>query len=161
VVARRARRWLPRFAAAYLALALAAVSAPGFEVFPFFCWFLFPIAPGAEPRYELRVSTFEGAHLETPEDVQRLGVYRDPKAMDLWVMTQRLGAALEAGRTEEAARARRIIEGSFLCAPTRYRVDRVAFDPLARWSTGQVRSRETLAHLESRADCGRSPWRVD
>lgn len=152
------RRWLPRLGLAYVVAGLLAATQPGFEVFPFFSWFLFPVVPGDDPRYELVVETLEGVPVTPPRDIQALGYIDDPKAMDLWVTTQRLGRSLETGSATAALAVRRIVEGSFLCGDTRYAVEKVWFDPLERWETGAVRARTRIARFESRADCARSPW---
>lgn len=154
------RRSLPRWGAAYVVAGLLAAAAPGFEVFPVFCWFLFPVVPGPEPRFELVVSQLGGEPVDPPTDVQRLGLVRDPKAMDLWLATQRLGAAVERGDERDRAKARRLIETGFLCQGARYRLDRVQFDPLERWQTGHVRERTPLVAFDSEAACARSPWAI-
>lgn len=154
----RLRRWLPRLGGAYVVAGLLAAAAPGFEVFPFFCWFLFPIVPGDEPRYELVVSEHAGTTVTPPADVQTLSVVRDPMAMDLWLATQRLGVALADGDTAAVARERRLIEANFVCAPSRYRIDRVLFDPLERYRSGTVKSRATVRQFKSLEGCRSSPW---
>ncbi|MEO1234488.1 MAG: hypothetical protein AAFZ18_36910 [Myxococcota bacterium] len=154
----RLKRWLPRLGGAYVVAGLLAAAAPGFEVFPFFCWFLFPIVPGAEPRYELVVSEHAGTAVTPPADVQTLDVVRDPMAMDLWLATQRLGVALAKDDSAAVSRERRLIEANFVCAPSRYRIDRVLFDPLARYRSGEVTHRETVQAFASTEGCRRSPW---
>lgn len=152
------RRWLPRFGLGYVLAGLLAAAAPGFEVFPFFCWFLFPIVPGAEPRFELVVHAHGGETLSPPQDIQQLDLLEDPMAMDLWLLTQRLGRAAQADDINEIERTRTLIEANFVCAPSRYTVDEVRFDPLERYATGKVRARTVVAHFQSATGCGRSPW---
>ena len=155
---RALRRWLPRAAGIYGLAGLLAAAAPGYEVFPVFCWFLFPIVPGAEPRFELVVETIGGEAVEPPVDIQTLGRVKDPMAMDLWLATQRLGKALLTADRREIERVRTLIEANFVCAPSRYRVDEVRFDPLVRYRTGEVEGRRVLARFRSQDGCERSPW---
>lgn len=152
------RRWLPRLAGVYLLGALAAVAAPGFEVFPVFCWFLFPVVPGYEARYELTVTEAGGVRPDAPTDIQQLDEFDDPKAMDLWVVTQRLGKAVARKDEAGVAAARRLLEGSYLCAPSRYAMTELHFDPVERWRSGAVQSSRILASFSSTEGCETSPW---
>lgn len=153
------RRWLPRFGGLYVVAALFATAAPGFEVFPFFCWFLFPVVPGFEPRYELVVEVVEGESIDPRTDFQRLGRIKDPMAMDLWLATQRLGQALDRNDGEAVNRERALIEDNFICAPRRYGIDKVEYDPLERWQTDEVKARRTLqVWTSSTSGCRSSPW---
>ena len=155
---RTARRYLPWAGAAYLVAGLLATSTPSYEVFPFFCWFLFPIVPGHEPRYELVVHRLQGSSIYPPKNYQELKRVRDPKAMDLWIATQQLGAAIEDSDLIAISRLRTMLETNYLCAPSHYTLDRVEFDPLERWHRGYVGERETLATFTSTAGCRSIPW---
>lgn len=152
------RRWLPRLGALYVGLGLLAALRPGFEVFPFFSWFLFPIVPSTEPRYELVVEQLEGRGFEPAVNVMTLGWVRDPKAMDLWSNTQRLGTSLERGEADGVRLMRTVLEGNYLCPPSRYRVERVVMDPMERWQTAQVRERKVLATFDSGSSCTHAVW---
>lgn len=152
------RRWLPRLGGGYLLAALLATAAPGFEVLPFFCWFLFPIVPGHDARYELVALELAGSPISPPRDYQTLDLVKDPMAMDLWLATRRLGQALEGQDEDRIRRERHLIESNFLCAPSHYAVDRVVFDPLKRWRNHRVEARKRLAVFTSSTGCQILPW---
>lgn len=155
---RRLRRLLPALGGAYLVLGFCAAAAPGFEVFPFFCWFLFPITPNVEERFALSVHEIGGRRFEEPVEFQSLDVIEDPHAMDVWFSVQALGQAVVDDNAREAERIRRRLEANFIPSPSRYTVDQVTYDPIERWRQGTVRSRTTLAVFTSSTGCTRSPW---
>jgi hypothetical protein len=158
VAYRALRRWLPRLFGAYLVAGFLAVSAPGFEVFPFFCWFLFPVAPNTVERYALVVEAWGGMPVTPPTTFQALDVVEDPHAMDAWTSIQALGRAVEAGDADRVARLRRRLEMNYLPAPSRYRLVRRTFDPLERWRTGRIRSEQILQTFASDEGCAEVPW---
>ncbi len=155
---RTMRRLLPRLGAAYLALAGLALTAPGFEIFPFFCWFLFPVTPNVERRYELMVSQIGGRPVDPPAEYQSLDLVEDPMAMDLWIATQDLGRAVKAGDDARIRGLRQRIELNFIPAPNRYTLQRVTYDPLERWRHGAVRARENVAEYTSATGAASIPW---
>ena len=155
---RRVRRWLSALLFGYVGLGFAATAVPGFEVFPFFCWFLFPITPSVETRYALEVEMFGGAAIEPPRTFQELDVVEDPFAMDAWTTIQALGRAVDAGDSSEEERLRARLEANYLARPSRYRLVRRVFDPLDRWSTGRIEDSDVLARYASERGCEVSPW---
>lgn len=152
------RRALPGALWVYLVAGFMAAAAPGFEVFPFFCWFLFPVTPNVEERYELTVERLGDQTWTEPVSYQSLDLVEDPHAMDLWFSTQALGDAIQANDLKRVSEIRRRLEANFLPAPSRYGVDRVRFDPLERYRTGEVRQRQRLATFTSSTGCTRIPW---
>ncbi|MBX2812396.1 MAG: hypothetical protein KTR25_11325 [Myxococcales bacterium] len=152
------RTLFERLGVTYVLLGLAATLAPGFEVFPFFCWFLFPIVPGNEPRYELMVDTLQDKVFSPRVNFQKLNNIKDPMAMDLWLATQRLGKAIEIQQPEIIHRTRRLIETNFLCTGSKYTIDRVIFDPIDRWKHNKVSERVSLATFNSQATCQTAVW---
>jgi len=78
--------------------------------------------------------------------------------MDLWFSVRALGYALEAEDADTVRTIRSRLEANFLPAPSRYGVDRVIFDPMVRYRTGEVRSRERIATFTSSTGCARIPW---
>jgi len=152
------RALLPRAWGAYLVAGFLAAAAPGFEVFPFFCWFLFPVTPNVEERFELQVEQLGDRKWSEPQSYQALHLVEDPFAMDLWVSVQALGRALEAGDESRVAAIRRRLEANFLPAPSRWGVDRVRFDPLERYRRGVVEDRVRVATFTSSTGCVRIPW---
>ncbi len=155
---RAVRRWLPRLGVAYVVLGLLATMAPGFEVFPFFCWFLFPVTPNIETRYEIVVSEIGGRGLDAPTEYQSMDLVEDPMAMDLYIAVQALGRAVSSGDQEQVRRLRERIELNFIPAPNRYRLDRVTFDVLDRWRTGAVQNRQPMGVFTSSAGAASIPW---
>jgi hypothetical protein len=155
---RSLRRLLPVALWTYIALGFAAAAAPGFEVFPFFCWFLFPLTPNVETRYELMVERMGDEAWADPVNYQELDRVEDPHAMDLWVAVQALGAAIERDDEDAVPRARRMLEANFIPGPSRYGVDRVRFDPLVRFRTDEIEDRARIATFTSSTGCTRIPW---
>jgi hypothetical protein len=155
---RTLRRALPGALWAYLVAGFLAATAPGFEVFPFFCWFLFPVTPNVESRHELMVERLGGRTWDEPVSYQSLDLVDDPYAMDLWTTVQALGAAVEAADDAEVARLRRRLEANFLPAPSRWGVDRVTFDPLVRYRAGTIEDRARIATFTSSTGCAEIPW---
>ncbi|MEM7678325.1 MAG: hypothetical protein AAF449_20220 [Myxococcota bacterium] len=152
-------RWLlPQIGIGYVALGLVATAVPGFEIFPFFCWFLFPVTPNVETRYELIVTAMGGRSLPVPTEYQSLDVVEDPMAMDLWIAVQDLGKALAIDDQPRVDMLRSRIELNFLPAPNRYRIERVTFDPLERWHDGTVKERASIAAFTSSTGVSRIPW---
>ncbi|MEO1337745.1 MAG: hypothetical protein AAFV29_19025, partial [Myxococcota bacterium] len=145
----RLRRLLPQVGIGYVILGLIATMAPGFEIFPFFCWFLFPVTPNVETRYELVVSTMAGRALPAPMEYQSLDLVDDPMAMDLWIAVQDLGKAIAREDKARVDVLRSRIELNFIPAPNRYRIERVTFDPLERWRDGTVQQRAPVASFTS------------
>lgn len=143
--------------AGYLVAGALAVLAPGFEVFPFFCWFLFPITPNTVQHYALELQTVGGQPVSAGTTFQTLHLVQDPQAMDVWVSTQALGKAQEAGDAATVDRIRRRLEANFLPAPSRYRLVKKTFDPLERWETGKEQT-EVIADYAAPTGCQRSPW---
>lgn len=147
---RRLRKLLAVAVVGYVALGLAAVARPPrYEVFPFFCWFLFPISPTVEERWGLRVHEVGGAPLPEPRWYEELGVTRDPWAMDAHLAIQALGRAVEAGDAAAAARLRRRIEANFLPTPARYDLVSLRFEVLERWRDGTLRAERRVARFVS------------
>lgn len=155
---RFARTWLPRLLPTYVVAAMLASAAPGFEVFPFFCWFLFPVTPTVETRYELEVERLAGQALAQPTPFRRLHLVAEPHAMDAWTAVQALGRAVRSNDQTELARLRRRLEANFLPGPSRYRVVEVVFDPMERWRGEADRRRTVLATFDAEGGCKEVPW---
>lgn len=155
---RTMRRLLPGLGGAYVGLGLLATMAPGFEIFPFFCWFLFLLTPNVETRYELMMSEIGGRSLSVATEYQTLDLVEDPMAMDLWVAVQDLGRAEVRGDAVSVKRLRSRIELNFIPAPNRYALVEVEYDPIERWRDGTVRERRTVATYSSSVGATRIPW---
>lgn len=152
----RLQRSLAAAVALYVVAGLAATALPPkYEVFPFFCWFLFPVSPTVESRWALRVEQVGGVTLPEARWYEELGVTRDPWAMDAYLTIQALGRAVEAGDAVAEATARRRLEANFLPTPTRYSLVRIRFEVLERWRDGTLRESRVAARYAS--DAGPRP----
>lgn len=152
------RRWFPRMLGAYLVAAFAATSAPGYEVFPFFCWFLFPVAPNQVERYALLVEELAGRPVDPPRSFQKMHLVAEPHAMDAWTSVQALGRAVEAQDEARIRMLRTRIEMNFLPPPSRVVLVKRRFDPLVRYKTGRIDAETRLAVFTSSHGCSEIPW---
>lgn len=118
----------------YSLLGLCASANRQYEVFPFFCWFLFPITPSHVTRYEL-----------TP--IPMLSALGRLHPTDLHVLIQDLGAALDRNDVATTTALRLRLERNFLVCPSHFAVTRTEYDPLARWATGTSDSSRALAEF--------------
>ncbi|MGF1511185.1 MAG: hypothetical protein ACFB9M_16960 [Myxococcota bacterium] len=155
---RRLRSWFPRLLSSYILAGLMATAVPGFEVFPFFCWFLFPITPSVEDRYALEILTLGGRSVHPPALFQDLDLVEDPFAMDAWTSIQALGRAFERGDMGAVHTLQRRLQMNFLPAPSQYRLVRLRFDPLERFRTGRIQQRKALWTVTASVGCTEIPW---
>lgn len=107
----------------YALLGVCASANDKYEVFPFFSWFLFPLTPNRVVRYEL-----------TP--MPRLSELGRLHRMDLYVLTQELGARVEQDDRVAISQLRLRLEYNFLEPPCRYTLARTEYEPTARWTRG-------------------------
>jgi hypothetical protein len=131
-------------------LGLSAIAAPGYEVFPFFCWFLFPVTPNQVHRYALELEQQDGRRLQPPvtyEALHTLG--RQRNSMDLQVAVQAFGDAVSTGQTTRRSELRSLIEANFLTAPCAYRLVSVSYDPMQRWRGVEI-ERKSLGTFSCR-----------
>jgi len=132
------RGWITLFLAGYFLSGLLTLLLPRQEVFPVYSWFLFPLAPGRETRYALRLQQVRGQSLDPPLLYQDAGDFvADPHSVTVDELVQQLGRAEQAGRWEESRRIRLLLEKDHLPRPCRYELVTITFDPLVRWRTGQ------------------------
>jgi hypothetical protein len=130
----RTHRLLVALPTLYVLLGLATIPAPRHEVFPFFCWFLFPVTPNEVTRYQLELSIASGTPLRKPTAIQSTELAGKVRhSMDLQVAVQAFGDALVHGHNRRAETLRRRIEANFLPTPCAYRVKQVQYDPIERW----------------------------
>jgi hypothetical protein len=141
------RGWVALFLAGYFALGLATVLLPQQEVFPVYSWFLFPLVPGQQTRYALRLEEAQGLLLY--QDAE--GFVANPHSVTVDELVQRLGLAVELGRTDEQQRIRQVLEKNHLPSPCRYELVRITFDSLVRWRTGRYEVKPLAQYLSSGA----------
>src|SRR5271154_5396970 len=123
------RGWVAIFLTGYFALGLATVLHPRQEVFPVYSWFLFPLVPGQETRYALRLQEAHGQKLAGPllyQDAEDL--VANPHSVTVDELVQQLGRAAKQGRAEEQQRLRQVLEKNHLPSPCRYELVAIIFD---------------------------------
>src|ERR1017187_2786034 len=128
------RGWVALFLAGYFVLGLATVLLPRQEVFPVYSWFLFPLLPGQQTRYALRLQEARGQRLTSPllyQDAE--GFVANPHSVTVDELVQQLGLAVEKARTDEQRRLRQVLEKNPLPAPCREERVAITFDPRVRW----------------------------
>lgn len=147
--------------ALFVAYALAAVcqqlvvgGPDRYRFFPFVSWALFAKVHREITDYGVRVRELNG-ELVSPNGADN-GGERVPAlaTIDAYRLIQELGRALGKDDRDKVARVRRALEGIYFseAEPFRYDVVRRTYDPLVRWHGGPVRSAETVAQFDSRAD---------
>ena|ERR1017187_3095136 len=144
------RGWVVLFLAGYFVLGLATVLLPRQEVFPVYSWFLFPLVPGLQTRYALRLQEAHGQRLDPPLLYQDAENYvTNPHSVTVDELVQQLGLVVEKARTDEQRRIRQVLEKNHLPAPCRYELVAITFDPLVRWHTGRYEVRPLAQYLSS------------
>lgn len=142
-------RLIPGLLVGYLVLALLAIPTRRHEVFPFFCWFLFPITPNVETRFQIIVRENDGEDLDPAVPYEHaLDSVRRPHSMDAHVAMQALGRAVESDRRGEQERARAVLEGNFLNEPCRYDLVEIKLDPYRQWRQRASPARREVASFE-------------
>jgi hypothetical protein len=146
--------WLSSFLAVYFVVGLLTEIYPGREVFPFFSWFLFTLAPQAGEQYALVLREVNGTMIDPPRLYQETDdLVPNVQSDKMAELIQRLGAAIEQGETAKERQFRELLEANYLFPNTRYDIMRIDFDPLVRWRTG----RYTIKPLKTSAAREASP----
>ena len=120
------------------------------EIFPFFGWSLFSKVPNLESRYWIVIDRHDGRSVEPP--VSFLQAPESIVTGNRWVarkVIQRLGRAVDKGKTEEVEDLRRLLEQNYLKGRVRYELLFERYQPLDRWKTGESRERRRLASFDS------------
>ena len=123
------------------------------EIFPFFGWSLFSKVPNDESRYWIAIDRHDDRPVEPP--VSFLHAPESIVGGNRWVgrkVIQRLGRAVDKGRTEEAADLRRLLEKSYLKGRVGYELLFERYEPLEKWKTGKSQETRRLASFESGAE---------
>lgn len=136
------RVWVALFLAGYFALGLATVLLPQQEVFPVYSWFLFPLVPGRQTRYALRLQEARGQGLTPPLLYQDAENYvANPHSVTVDELVQQFGQAVTKGRVDDQQRLRHVLEKNHLPSPCQYELVTITFDPLVRWRTGRYEAK--------------------
>jgi hypothetical protein len=137
---RRRQCWLAAILAIQLVGGLAALAAPGQEIFPLFSWFLFPLTPQSpRTQAELQLMEYRGQRLDPPLP---LATVREAvpaaQAPIVFELGQKLALALAVGDAAAVERLRHTLESALNPGPGRYRLAEVTYDPIERYRTGAV-----------------------
>ena len=136
----------------YLAIALvAAASSPRHEIFPFFCWFLFPLTPNIEMGFDAELLSIGGLELPEPKSFREAKQLVSAGSVDARFAVESLGAAHSAHPAELEHR-RRWFEARFLAPPCRYRVTLRRYQPLRAFEGTADLERQVLGEYE----CGKA-----
>jgi hypothetical protein len=144
------RGWVALFLAGYFVLGLATAILPQQEVFPVYSWFLFPLVPGQQTRYALRLLETPGQKFATPllyQDAE--GLVANPHSVTVDELVQQLGLAVKTGKTDEQQRLRQVLEKNHLPSQCQYELVTIVFDPLGRWRTKQYEIRSIAQYRSS------------
>ena len=132
----------------YVVLGFLSIFTRGYEVFPFFCWFLFPLTPNTVQRYGLELQQHSGVPLAEATLYEWWpGSGEARNSMDLQVAVQDLGQAIVGDDRPRIDELRRRIEGNFMSAPCAYSVVRESYDPLVLWSEAGPPPVRSIAHF--------------
>jgi hypothetical protein len=144
------RGWVAFFLAGYFVLGLATAMLPQQEVFPVYSWFLFPLVPGQQTRYALRLREARGQKFAAPllyQDAE--GFVANPHSVTVDELVQQLGLAVKTERADEQQRLRQVLEKNYLPSQCQYELVAIVFDPLVRWRTGQYEIRPIAQYQSS------------
>ena len=130
------RRAVPTFLIVYCLGGFLALLTPAYEVFPVFSWFLFPLTPSDEIRYELRVYEYGGVIVDPPCLYQEgEGKFVGEHSIELFELIQKLGRAAESQNLQDEKNALLLLE-NYLKIPYRVELLSVSYSPVERWKTG-------------------------
>jgi hypothetical protein len=144
------RGWVALFLTSYFVLGLATARLPQQEVFPVYSWFLFPLVPGQQTRYALRLLDVPGQKFAAPllyQDAE--GFVTNPHSVTVDELVQQLGLVVKTRKADEQQRLRRVLEGNYLPSQCHYELVTIVFDPLVRWHTGRYEVRSIAQYQSS------------
>jgi hypothetical protein len=132
------RRAVPAFIIIYCLGGLIALLAPAYEVFPVFSWFLFPLTPGDEIHYELRVHEYGGMPIVPPCLYQEgEGTFVGAHSIELFELIQALGRATDSEDILAQKKVILLLE-NYLKVPYCVELVKVSYSPVERWKTGSA-----------------------
>ncbi len=120
------------------------------EIIPFYGWSLFSKVPADAKQYFVLIEQHRGRPVEPP-----VALLSAPEAMvrgNRYIarkVVQRLGSALDKGRSEEVAALREQLEGTYLRGRTRYELRYERYDPLLKWRNGATLEQRSLGRFTS------------
>ncbi len=123
----------------YLIGGLLSSLTPKHEVFPVYCWFLFPLTPNPEIKFALLLHQVGGKTLDSPQYYEKASaIVDDPHSISVYKIVQQLGKAENRNNTSEIERLRLILEKNYIPLSSRYELVAVTYDPVDRWKTGNM-----------------------
>jgi len=133
------RRVVPAFLIIYCLGGFLALLTPAYEVFPVFSWFLFPLTPGDEIHYELRVYEYGGVTVNPPCLYQEGGGrFVGEHSIELFELIQSLGRATES-KNDLGEQGVLLLLENYLKAPYQVELVNVSYSPVERWKTGSAK----------------------
>jgi len=124
-----------------LLLGLIAAPTKKHEIFPFFCWFLFPKTPGTEDNYELIITSYDGKPLEQPQSFMRSPLVRgrgQESSTNAHRIIEALGKAIVSGHKEDIETHNQMITGNYFSKPVSYIIKKKIYDPIQYRRTGNA-----------------------
>ena len=118
------------------------------EIIPFYGWSLFSKVPNDDSRFVLLIESHRGKQLEPP-----VSFLRAPGTMvagNRYIgrkVIQRLGRAVERGKTARVEELRRLLEGNYLQGRVRYELVYERYDPIEKWRTGADLERRSVGRF--------------
>lgn len=142
---RRLRRVAVALLVVEFVVGMGGYLTPRQEIFPFASWFLFLLVPGHTSDYDLILRSIDGNPLDPPRPYSQLpGLVITPHSVVIYQIVQQLGDAETHRDIARSQRLRRQIDAQFALPRVRYDLVRNTYQPVERWETGRVRTRETL-----------------
>jgi len=118
------------------------------EIIPLYGWSLFSKVPNDDSRYVLLIHGHGANSLEPP--VSFLRAPGSLVAGNRYIgrkVVQRLGRAVERGKTARVEELRRLLEGHYLRGRVRYELVFERYDPIEKWRTGADLERRSVGEF--------------
>jgi hypothetical protein len=123
---------------------------PTREVYPFFSWNLFSGIPNVGHETVLEILLYEGTEYDPPlQAAENAFVFQYAHQTPNYYrpLITDLGNAIKSHDAPRIADDRKKLERVFPPSPVRYRIVEITYDPLERWNTGALRSRNILGEF--------------
>ena len=132
------------------AVGMGGALTPRQEIFPFASWFLFLLVPSHTNDYDLILRSNQGIAIEPPLPYSQLSwLVSSPQSIVTYNLVQQLGDAEASHDAARSRKVRRLVDALFTQPHVRYDLVRNTYEPVERYETGRVRTRQTLAAFTS------------
>ena len=123
---------------------------PRREIFPFASWFLFLLVPHHTNDYDLVLHSNQGVAIEPPLPYNQLPwLVSSPHSIVTYNLVQQFGDAVARHDAARSRNLRRQVDTMFMQPRVQYDLVRNTYQPVERYETGRVRTRQTLASFTS------------